>query len=139
MKPLQPALPMTSLAVGATAAQRRSVGRVLYLHPAYAWSGDVVSAPSNLIETIGDGGIILDWSSPIQDAASVTGYEILRRRPKEREGALFVLVAGGKAFGDWSLQADDGREFTEHDIVLYHAPRSRAGKDRSDPAILLEV
>ena len=26
-----------------------------------------------------------------------------------------------------------------HDIVPYHAPRTSAGKDRSDPAILLEV
>ena len=34
---------------------------------------------------------------------------------------------------------DDGREFAEHDIVPYHAPRTSAGKDRSDPALLLEV
>ena len=54
-------------------------------------------------------------------------------------GRIFGAVSDGKAFGDWSLQADDGRGFTEHDIVLYHAPRSRAGKDRSDPAILLGV
>ena len=27
----------------------------------------------------------------------------------------------------------------EHDVVPYHAPRTSAGKDRSDPAILLEV
>ena len=46
---------------------------------------------------------------------------------------------GGKAFGDWSLRPEDGREFAEHDIVPYHAPRTSAGKDRSDPAILLEV
>ena len=49
------------------------------IYPAYAWSGDAVSAPSNLIETIGDGGIVLNWSSPLQEAASVMGYEILRR------------------------------------------------------------
>ena len=52
---------------------------------------------------------------------------------------IFGEVAGGKAFGDWSLRPDDGREFAEHDIVPYHAPRTSAGKDRSDPAILLEV
>ena len=54
-------------------------------------------------------------------------------------GCVFGDVVGGKAFGDWSLRPDDGREFAEHDIVAYHAPRSSAGKDRSDPAILLEV
>ena len=60
-------------------------------------------------------------------------------RTASDSGAVFGEAKGGKAFGDWSLRPDDGREFTEHDIVLYHAPRSSAGKDRSDPAILLEV
>lgn len=54
-------------------------------------------------------------------------------------GGVFGEVKGGKAFGDWSLRPDDGREFADHDIVLYHAPRTAAGKDRADPAILLEV
>ncbi len=54
-------------------------------------------------------------------------------------GRIFGEVAGGKAFGDWSLRPEDGREFAEHDIVPYQAPRTSAGKDRSDPAILLEV
>ena len=54
-------------------------------------------------------------------------------------GRVFGEVVGGKAFGDWSLRPEDGREFAEHDIVPYHAPRTSTGKDRSDPAILLEV
>ncbi len=52
---------------------------------------------------------------------------------------VFGEMVGGKAFGGWSLRPGDGREFAEHDIVPYHAPRTSAGKDRSDPAILLEV
>ena len=48
-------------------------------------------------------------------------------------------MLGGKAFGDWSLRPDDGREFAQHGITPYHAPRTADGKDRSDPAILLEV
>ena len=52
---------------------------------------------------------------------------------------VFGEVVGGKAFGGWSLRPGDGREFAEHGIVSYHAPRTSAGKDRSDPAILLEV
>ena len=54
-------------------------------------------------------------------------------------GRIFGEVLGGKAFGDWSLRPEDGRAFTEADITLYHAPRTMAGKDRSDPSILLEV
>ena len=52
---------------------------------------------------------------------------------------IFGEALGGKAFGDWSLRPDDGREFAEHGITAYHAPRTSAGKDRSGPAILLEV
>ena len=54
-------------------------------------------------------------------------------------GGIFGDVMGGKAFGDWSLRPDDGREFAEHGIIPYQAPRTSAGKDRSDPAVLLEV
>ena len=63
------------------------------LYPAYAQGGDEASAPSNLTAAIADGGVILNWSSPAQNAPSVTGYEILRRRPKEGEATLLVLVA----------------------------------------------
>ena len=54
-------------------------------------------------------------------------------------GQVFGEVLGGKAFGDWSLRPDDGTAFTQAGITLYHAPRTMAGKDRSDPSILLEV
>ena len=85
--------------------------------------------------------LAIDWEN-IRRGAQLYGRTV---RPAElcqamRDvGGVFGEVKGGKAFGDWSLRPDDGREFTEHDIVLYHAPRSSAGKDRSDPAILLEV
>ena len=54
-------------------------------------------------------------------------------------GRVFGDVLGGKAFGDWSLRPDDGRQFAEHGITPYQAPRAMTGKDRSDPALLLEV
>ena len=60
-------------------------------------------------------------------------------RAMQDVGRVFGEVVGGKAFGDWSLRPGDGQEFAEHDIVPYHAPRTSTGKDRSDPAILLEV
>ena len=58
---------------------------------------------------------------------------------RRRRGRIFGEVLGGKAFGDWSLRPEDGRAFTEAGVTLYHAPRTMAGKDRSDPSILLEV
>ena len=101
MKTRQPALPGASKAIRAIVAGPLLVATLclagamaaFLLYPAYAQSGDEASAPSNLTAAIADGGVILNWSSPVQDSASVTGYEILRRRPKEGEGALLVLVA----------------------------------------------
>ena len=55
-------------------------------------------APSNLQGTVnGDGSITLTWDAPDDD--SVTGYQILRRRPKEGEDTLEVYVSdtGGTA------------------------------------------
>ena len=46
------------------------------------------SAPQNLTATVNDGEIILTWDAPDDD--SVTGYQILRRRPTLGEGTLLV-------------------------------------------------
>ena len=54
-------------------------------------------------------------------------------------GEVFGEVMGGKAFGDWGLRPDDGVAFSETGIQPYQAPRTMAGKDRSDPAMILEV
>ena len=101
MKPRQPVLPGACRAIRAIAAGVSLVAALclagalaaFWVHVAHAQSGDEAKAPSNLTATIGDGGVILNWSSPVQDAVSVTGYEILRRRPREGEGTLLVLVA----------------------------------------------
>ena len=85
--------------------------------------------------------IAIDWESIRRGAQMyqriVAPAELCRAM--REVGGVFGKVAGGKAFGDWKLWADDGREFTEDGMVLYHAPRTSAGKDRTDPAILLEV
>ena len=48
--------------------------------------------PTNLTATVNaDGHIVLSWETPDDD--SVTGYQILRRRPSEGESALLVYVA----------------------------------------------
>ena len=38
-------------------------------------------APSNLTYEIVDDGIVLTWTAPVADAGSVTGYQVLRRKP----------------------------------------------------------
>ena len=50
-------------------------------------------APSGLEASLVENRVTLTWDAPARDAASVTGYEILRRRPKEGEVALTTLVA----------------------------------------------
>lgn len=53
--------------------------------------------------------------------------------------ARFGDYRGGTVFGDWTLRADDARVFESHGLQAYNVLRSRSGKDRSDPAINLEV
>ena len=49
-------------------------------------------APQNLTAVVnGDGHIVLSWEAPGDD--SITGYQILRRRPTEGEDTLLVYVA----------------------------------------------
>ena len=47
-------------------------------------------APSGLTAVLTDGHVVLAWDAPVEDAASVRGYEILRA---EGEGEPTVLVA----------------------------------------------
>ena len=49
-------------------------------------------APTNLAATVNsDGHVVLTWTAPDDD--SVTGYQVLRRRPSEGENSLQVYVA----------------------------------------------
>ena len=101
MNPLQDGLPGAYKAIRAMVAGPSLVAALclagalaaFLVYPAYGQSGDEATAPSNLTAAIADGGVILNRSSPVQDAASVTGYHILRRRPREGEGTMLVLVA----------------------------------------------
>ncbi len=85
--------------------------------------------------------IAIDWEN-IRRGAQIYQRSVRPAdlcRAVRQVGSIFGEVLGGKAFCDWSLRSDDGRQFAEHGITPYHAPRTSAGKDRSDPAILLEV
>ena len=105
------------------------------VYPAYAQSGDEASAPSNLTAAIADGGVILNWSSPVQDAATVTGYEILRRRPKEGENNLLVLVA------DTGSAATTYADATANEPGVRYVYRVKAlrGSERSSRSNLARV
>ena len=48
------------------------------------------SAPAGLSASSGVGGVFLSWQAPVEDAGSVTGYEVLRA---QGEGELTTLVA----------------------------------------------
>ena len=65
-------------------------------------------APMDLTATVNaDGHIVLSWNAPDDD--SITGYQILRRRPSEGEGTLLVYVANTRStattFTDTSVTA----------------------------------
>ena len=50
-------------------------------------------APRNLLAQLEFGAVALRWLPPAEDAASVDGYEILRRRPNRDEPTLTTLVS----------------------------------------------
>ena len=49
--------------------------------------------PTNMTAQVVDGGVLLNWDAPAEDASSVTGYQILRRNPWNGETELIILVA----------------------------------------------
>ena len=61
------------------------------------------SAPSGLAASLGSGGVSLVWNAPVEDAGTVTGYEVLRA---QGGGALTTLAAdtgdAATAYSDFS-------------------------------------
>ena len=49
--------------------------------------------PTGLTVDLVENKVTLSWAAPAEDADSVTGYEILRRRPMEGESTLATLVS----------------------------------------------
>ena len=89
----RPRLPIRVAALAALALCAGVLTAILAGSSVSAHSSDSDLVPSNLAVALVDNRVTLSWDAPVLDAASVTGYEILRRRPKEGEGALLVLVA----------------------------------------------
>ena len=79
---------------------------------------DPPGAPRNLTGTANaDGTVTLSWDAPNDD--SVTGYQILRRRPREGEGTLLVHV---------NDTGSTATEYTDTDVTadVLHAYRVKA-------------
>ena len=73
--------------------------------PVSAQNSDSDLAPSNLAVALVDNQVTLTWDAPAQDASSVTGYEVLRRRPNEGEDSLTILVADTESTGTTYVDA----------------------------------
>ena len=91
----------------------------------------------------GDDGVLIaiDWEN-IRRGAQMYHQTVTPRAlcdAMKTVGEVFGEVRGGKAFGDWSLRREDGASFSLAGIEPYNAPRTMAGKDRTDPSIILEV
>ena len=85
--------------------------------------------------------IAIDWEN-IRRGAQMYQQSLIPRALWEAMtsvGETFGEVRGGKVFGDWSLRREDAAAFSMAGIEPYNAPRTMAGKDRTDPSILLEV
>ena len=62
--------------------------------------------PTNLTVSLVDGVVVLNWDAPTLEAGSITGYEVLRRRPNKGE---YTLVPYGQAAG--------GTTFIDHNAI----------------------
>ena len=62
--------------------------------------------PTDLVVSLVDGVVVLTWDAPTMEAETVTGYEVLRRRPGNEE---HTLVPYG--------QANGGTKFIDHEAT----------------------
>ena len=58
--------------------------------PAFAQSDP--TAPSNLTAEIVDGGVSLSWDAPTENGDAITGYQVLRRDPKNDDVGVFTTI-----------------------------------------------
>ena len=83
--------------------------------------------PTNLTARLVDDGILLNWEAPVEDAASVTGYEILRMRPSKEESDLTALVANTDSTGTTYTDATA----TEAGVRYLYVVKAVRGSQRS--------
>ena len=71
-------------------------------------------------------GVLLSWDPPMEGAESVSGYEVLRRRPRSGEARLSVLVADT---GSADASYLDTTATTPGEVYVYRV-RALAGDER---------
>ena len=82
-------------------------------------------------EVLPGGGIVLSWDAPADDAESITGYEILRRRPNRGENTLLSYV--GDTRSNATTYTDlDAREPGEQYVYRVVALRGSSRSGRSN-------
>ena len=84
-------IPLTHVALGCIALLVALAVTLPLARPASAQT-PADEAPTNLTVELTNGAVTLSWVAPTQDATSVTGYRVLRRRPDEGESAFQTLA-----------------------------------------------
>ena len=83
------------------------------------------TAPTNLTAGIVEGGVALSWDAPAEDAGSVTGYEVLRRQPRQGENTLLVYVADT---GSTDTSYTDAAATEPGELYVYGVKALRGGE-----------
>ena len=83
--------------------------------------------PTGLTVSLVENKVTLSWSAPAEDAESVDGYEILRRRPMEGETSLATLVADTESTATTYTDATA----TEAGVRYVYRVKARRGDDVS--------
>ena len=139
--------PETSYAYRVKARNAASLSRQSqYLNadtPAAPAQRDPRAARNLTAELVTGGGITLRWEAPAEDAESISGYEILRRRPFRGEQTLLSYVAdtGSAATSYIDVDANEpGEQYVYRVVALRGAEhsgrsnRARLVAPQPDPA-----
>ena len=92
---------------------------------------DPAAAQNLRAELLAGGGVALSWDAPAEDAESITGYEILRRRPDRGENTLLSYV-GDTRSNATSYTDLDAREPGEQSVYRVVALRGASRSGRSN-------
>ena len=95
--------------------------------PAHAQHASDPTAPHSLEAQSVTGGIALNWSAPTEDPGSVTGYEILRRRPGiDAVGSFHSIEStiGGSSTTYTDTTTEAGNSYTYRVKALRGAAKS---------------
>ena len=92
-------------------------------------------APTNFTVTLTNDAVTLSWAAPAEDAASVTGYQVLRRRPDEGESAFQTLMADTMSTSTTYVDATADEEGVRYEYQV-QALRGVTASAVSNPAEL---